>query len=182
MSPPPGMLVEGEDVYSVLQNYALCPPSQKISLRIVFPPYAPALKRLLELRGYPQIMRPEDKSCKSVLFWVDGFQPTIHDIREMISRDKRSRGLNWALANTLKPVEKVDSSAAREWEEAEFGATEAAETTQFRGLYPRYLIHFADENEARRFTRAWHRRPFPVPNEMASGGEPPPLVHAEFVW
>jgi hypothetical protein len=182
MSPPPGMLVEGEDVYSVLQNYALCPPSQKIAVKFVFQPYSPGLKRLLELRGYPQIMKPEDKSRKSVLFWVDGFQPTIHDIRDMITRDKRSRGLNWALANSIKPVEKVDSSAGREWEEAEFAASESAEATQFRGLYPRYLIHFEDESEARRFTREWHRRPFPLPRERTPSREPPPLVQAEFVW
>lgn len=182
MSPPPGMLVEGEDIYSVLQNYALCPPSQKIALKFVFPPYSPALKRLLELRGYPQIMRPEDKSHKSVLLWVDGFQPTIHDIRDMIARDKRSRGLNWALASSMNPVEKVDSSAYREWGEGDSAASESAEETQFRGLYPRYLIHFADENEARRFTREWHRRPFPLPKARIHSHEPPPLVHTEFVW
>lgn len=182
MAPPPGMLVDGEDVYSVLQNYALCPPAQKISLRVVFPPYAPGFKRLLELRGYPQIMKPEDKSFKSVLFWVDGFQPTIHDIRDMIMRDKYHRGMDWALADSSRPVEKVDSGAAREWEKAELGATEPADKSPFRGLYPRYLVRFADEDEARRFTRAWHRRPFPMPNDRSGSLEPPPLVHAEFVW
>ena len=182
MLPPPGMLVDGEDVYSILQNYTLSPPSQKISLRVLFPPYRPGLKRLLELRGYPQITKPVDKSCKSVLFWVEGFQPTIRDIKDLITRDSRHRGLDWALADSPNPVEKVDSGAAREWEEAEFGATEPAETSKFRGLYPRYLIQFADEDEARRFVRAWHRRPFPTPNERPTSCEPPPLVHAEFVW
>lgn len=183
MAPPPGMLVDGEDVYSVLQDYALCPPSQKISLRVVFPPYSSGLKRLLELRGYPQIMKPEDKSNEMVLFWVDGFQPTIHDIKYWIASDEDNRGLPWALANSKKPaVEKVDSAAAREWEAADSRTTGPAETSRFRGLYPRYLIRFADEDEARRFIRAWHRRPFPLPNETLPSREPPPLVHAELVW
>ena len=179
MTPPPGMLIDGEDVYSVLQNYSLCPPSQKISLKVVFPPYSMGMKHLLELRGYPQIMGPEDKSYKSVLFWVNDFQLTVQDIKDMLYRDQRSRGLSWALVNSYKPIEKVDSARSREWDEAEFGATEPAETTQFRGLYPKYLINFADEDEARRFTRAWHRRPFYLQQDDR---EPPPLVHAEVVW
>lgn len=182
MTPPPGMLDDGEDVYSVLQRYSLCAPSQKISLQVVFPPFSTGMKRLLELRGYPQIMSPEDKTCKSVLFWVPGLQATVHDIRDMITWDNRNRGLDWALANSSKSVEKVDSAAAREWNEAEFEVTEPVEPTQFRPLYPKYLIHFADEDEAMRFTRAWHRRPFPLSNEKLDIRESPPLIIAELVW
>lgn len=184
MSPPPGVLVDGEDVYSILKNYTLHSPFQKVWLRDVELPYPSGLKQLLELRGYPQIIKAEDKSCKLVLFWVDGFQPTIRDIKDWISSDEENRGLPWALADSIKPaIEKVDSAAAREGEEADLGAiTEPADTPRFRGLYPRYLIRFVDENEARRFIRAWHRRPFPLPKDAISSSEVPRLVHAEFIW
>lgn len=182
ITPPEGMLEEGEDVYTTLQNYALSPPSQKISLRIVVPPFSPSLKRLLSQRGYSQIVDPVDKTEKAVLLWVNGYQPNLTMIRNMISQDGKHRGLAWAIANGENSIEKVEVPlvALDATEKPEYA--EDDEPNRSRRLYPRWIISFTDENEARRFTRTWHRRPFPLRGESVAVGEPPPLVHAEFMW
>ncbi|MCJ1261358.1 hypothetical protein MMC22_001222 [Lobaria immixta] len=182
ITPPQSMLLEGEDVYNILQKYALCPPSQKISLRVLFPPYSPDVKRLLSQRGYSQIIRPDDKAGRAVLLWVYGYQPHSVLIREMINRDGQDRGLAWALANGEKSIEKVEGPLFPMEEPEGLGYEEDADSDRTRSVYPRWIISFTDENEARRFTRSWHRRPFPLRGERVAVGEPHPLVYAEVIW
>ena len=187
MAPPKGMIIEGDDVHALLQDYALCPPSQKISLKVLFPPYSAAVKRVVDQRGYAQLVQPEEKAERSVLFWVNGHQPTTNLVRNVIAQDGRDRGMEWVLLKGRKSVEKVDVPPVPEdaddlnestSEEAEGGQ----EPGNVRRTYPRWIIAFEDEDEARRFVRAWHRRPFPVSREPSLQDEPPPLVHAEYVW
>lgn len=180
--PPPGMLMDGEDVYGILQSYALCPPSQKISLKVLFPPYSSSMKKLLNQRGYNQIVSPDDKTGRSVLVWVEGYQPTLYGIQSMIHADGRNRGLAWGLANSQKPIVKVNESNIQTSESDGAGSLRDEDELQRQRLYPRYIASFVDENEARRFIRAWHRRPFPLQGENVAIGEPLPLVHAELLW
>ena len=182
IAPPRGMLLEGEDVYELLQDFALCPPSQKMSLRVLFPPYTPDVRLLLNQRGYSQIIWPDDKTGRAVLLWVNGYQSNLTSIRNMIDRDGLDRGLAWALANGEKSIEKVDSPFFRMEEIEGLGLGEDADSRQTRCVYPRWILSFADENEARRFTRSWHRRPFPLRGERVAVGEHHPRVHAEVIW
>ena len=179
---PQGMVLEGEDVGTVLQNYSLCPPSQQISLKIIFPPYSSSMKRLLEQRGYSQITESRDKTSKSVLFWTDGHQATLDEIQQLINQDGRHRGLNWTLASGNISVERLGNSVSNTEESRENFSLQDAGLPQPKSLYPRYVISFSDENEARRFIRLWHRKQFPLYGENAAAGEPLPLVHAEFIW
>lgn len=176
------MLSEGEDIHDILQNYAICPPSQRISLRVLFPPYSPDLKRLLSQRGYSQILCPDDKTGRAVLLCVYGYQPNSASIRNMINRDGRDRGLAWALANGEKSIEKIDGSLLPKEELERPFCGEGADSKRTQRVYPRWIISFTDENEARRFTRSWHRRHFPLRGEHVAEGEPHPLVHAEVIW
>lgn len=50
------------------------------------------------------------------------------------------------------------------------------------GAQRRWIVSFIDEQEARRFTRRWHRKPFPLRGEGVAVGEPPPLLNAELIW
>ena len=187
MAPPKGMIIEGDDVHALLQNYALAPPSQKISLKVLFPPYPAGVKRLIDDGGYLQLVMPEEKAGRAVLFWVSGHQPHTNVVREAIALDGRDRGMEWALLKGRKSVEKVDGSP-KPWdteglEEARSEEIEGGEDLgSARQAYPRWIITFEDENEARRFVRAWHRRPFNISRDPSLQDEPPPLVHAEYVW
>ena len=181
------MIIEGEDVHVLLQDYALCPPSQKISLKVLFPPYSAGVRRLIDHRGYTQLVQPEEKTGRSVLFWVDGCQLSTSSVRNAIAQDGRDRGMEWALLSGRKSIEKVDVPKVPGDAEymGEVGSEEiedGEERASTKRMYPRWLIAFEDENEARRFVRAWHRRPFVVSRDPSLQDEPEPLVHAEFVW
>lgn len=192
LGPPPGMLIEGENIHDVLQNYALCPPSQKISLRVLFPPYSPAMCRLIDQRGYAQIEVPlasginqeqknrGSRSGRAVLVWVQGYNPPLSSIREMINQDGRNRGLPWSLAGDVPAIEKVGYSSDDATTTQPNGPPESGQSKE--RLRSKWIVTFTDESEARRFIRRWHRRPFPLRGAGTGVGEPPSLVNAEFIW
>ena len=169
-----GTVIGGEDAHAILQNYALCPPSQDIQLKLLYPQCNPNTKRLLDQRGYRQLVEGNDKRGRSVLFRVEGQQLTTSIIRDTIAADGQERGLAWGMS-----IEKVEKSAATTVD----GGCHVLEYDGSPELRPqrttplRYILSFADENQARSFIRAWHRRPFP-----GTRGEGPNLVHAELMW
>lgn len=169
-----GTVIEGEDAYAILQDYALCPPSQDMQLKLLYPQCDPSTKRLLDQRGYCQLVGGNDKRGRSVLFSVEGQQLTTSVIRDAMAADGQERGLAWDMS-----VEKVDNSAATtldgDCHGLEHDSTPESTSQRFTSL--RYILSFAHENQARSFIRAWHRRPFP-----ATRSEGPSLVHAELMW
>lgn len=189
------MVVQGEDVHDLLQNYTLLPFSQKMALISLFPPYSTSVQRLLDRRGYPELKTPKDKAGRCVLFWVDGFVPTIVQVRQFISLDNRARGLAWALLDGKNSIQQLEPDANPDLE-AESEDRMRIERQQSdpghkvheffdyaRRKLIRWTIAFEDENEARRFVRRWHLRPFSdVFTERERKGDVKPLVHAEFMW
>jgi hypothetical protein len=172
----PGVVIEGEDAYALLQDYALCPPTQRMQLKLMYPSYSPAISLLFSQRGYRQLVEQDDKSGKSVLFWVDGPYLTTHAVKNAIAIHGRERGLAWDIT-----VEQLDTSvpAGEELENPKYfeEADESSELTPQHTNIKRWILSFRDENEARGFIRSWHRRVFPQ-----NRGEDLRLVHAEFLW
>lgn len=171
----PGLVIEGEDAYTLLQDYALLPPSQVMQIKLLYPSYGPNMKHLLQSRGYSQLVEGNDKTARSVLFWVDGQQLTTSVVKNTMAADGRERGLAWDLL-----IEKLDTSspAKDEFEEARVVDCDGSSELKIqRSAPPRWLLSFAEENEARSFVRAWHRRPFPM-----ARGDGPRFANAEFVW
>ena len=174
----PGVIIEGEDAYSLLQDYALCPPSQRIKLKLLYPSYNSNTHtgHVLNHRGYPKLVEGEGKSGRSVLFWVHGPHLTTSTVRNAIAADGRERGLAWQVAveKLDLPTPFSDKFVGPKLLEEGFGN---AETRSQRYQPLRWLLSCSDENEARRFIRAWHRRPFPQQrNDDLS------VVHTEFLW
>ena len=169
-----GTVIGGKDAHAMLQDYALCPPSQDIQLKLLSSPYDPRSKQLLDQRGYRQLVRVNDKRGRSVLFRVEGQQLTTSVIRDTMAADGRERGLAWGIS-----IEKVDTSAAMTVDGDCHGQDydRAPELRPQRSGASRYILSFADENHGRSFIRAWHLRPFPT-----ARGEGPALVHAELMW
>ena len=131
LPPPPGYkLADGEDVYQLLQEYALIPPSQRLWLRLLMEPYSPMIKGLLEKGGYDGIVEDQGRSPKpnmgtskptgmttatepngteqpkpaAVLFWVEGIQPSTFSLKQLIARDGRDRGLPWSVSVGPSPT------------------------------------------------------------------------------
>ncbi|MCJ1289368.1 hypothetical protein MMC34_000900 [Xylographa carneopallida] len=197
MPPPPGILdSKGQDVYALLQDFTISPPSVRMSLRVLLPPYHANLQRLLENEGYPQLVQSGSKTGSSVLFWVDGHQPSALSVRTMLSKDGLDRGLQWGPLRGHGGIKVLHVHANHDGGEIgendftgpgdEYGHSEWKDTElkPKRHGHQRWIIYFEDEAEARRFVRVWHRRPYPFPlqEESPSYGEPQPLVHAEYMW
>ncbi|KAL8800287.1 MAG: hypothetical protein Q9182_005281 [Xanthomendoza sp. 2 TL-2023] len=178
LPPPSGTILEGEDLHTLLQEYSLCPSSQRISIVSTFAPFGATFRRLIEYQGYPQLTVPVDRTGRAVLFWVEGHYPTTNAVKSAIDRDGRERGLQWATQVGNRYVEKLDMSDSP-LDDAD--RMEASESGVQRRSSRRWIVMLGDENEARRFVRVWHRRPFPVPNDHVRG-ETPLIVNAEFLW
>ena len=171
-----GVIIEGEDVHALLRDYALCPPSQKMQLKLMFPYYKNSTRTMLQQRGYPQIVQDDDRTGRAVLFWVDGQQPATPVVKNTIGANGRERGLAWSVS-----VEKLDTSKAMfEGPQDDEGSQQDNEDFELRyGRHApaRWILSFADKTEARRFVRAWHRTLFPSTRGGGAG-----LVHAELLW
>ena len=169
-----GMIIEGEDADAILQDYALCPPSQDIQLKLLYPQYNHSTKRLLDQRGYRQLVKENNRTGRSVLFKVEGQQLTTSIVRDTMVADGRERGLAWGVS-----IEKIDNSIPRpddgDSQGLEDNGSEELRTQRSNTL--RWILSFTDESQARSFIRAWHRRGFP-----AARGDVPSLVHAELMW
>ena len=179
-------MVENEDVNALLQSYTLCAPSQNIYIRALFPPFNSSISQVLEEGGYAQLTKPINKAGRSVLFWVEGYQPSTRAVEQLLADDGRDRGILWSVENRKGSVEPVKTDVARMDVVRDFDELDEDEQEEEglsrRELYPRWVISFEDEKEARRFIRVWQRQPFPIPSGKAQDDEPPPLVYAEFLW
>ncbi|KAL8932007.1 MAG: hypothetical protein Q9211_006585, partial [Gyalolechia sp. 1 TL-2023] len=178
LPPPAGTVLQGEDVQTLFQDYALCPPSQRISLVSIFAPFGSTVRPLIENRGYAQLTSPTDKAGRAVLFWVDGCAPTIRAVRSALAQDGRDRGLPWATQGGSRSIEKLDLSTFTP--ENPDHSEQTDQEVKGRSS-ARWILTFVDENEARRFVRAWHRRPFPLSSDGVQS-EDAPLANTEFLW
>ena len=168
----PGVMTEGEDAYTLLQDYSLCPPSQKIQIKLLHPSYTAGIKQVLEQGGYHPLLEKTNKAGRSVLFSVDGQRWPTSMIRDAVAADGRDRGLEWDIA-----IHRLDTSGtAADSFDYSTETEELARLSARHLVRSRWVVSFLNESEARRFIRVWHRRPFP----LASGDRA--LVQAEFIW
>ena len=169
-----GEIIEGEDAYRLLQDYALCPPSQRIQLKLLYPSYSAGMRHLLRQRGYHSLLREASKEGSSVLFSVDRKNLPTAVIKQTLSADGRNRGLAWDIS-----INKLNSStiADRLEDLTSVEPDQIAEPGLQRHGSSRWIMSFSSENEARRFVRAWHRRLFPL-----GRGDNNANVQAEFIW
>ena len=171
----PGVVIEGEDAYTLLQDYSLCPPSQRIRLKLLNPSYSASIKQVLDQRGYRPLLGETLKTGRSVLFSVDRQRWPTSVIRDAVAADGRDRGLAWDIS-----IDKLDTSSTAADGFDDSSGSEIGQLTDLgarRHALSRWMISFSTENEARRFIRVWHRRSFP-----SAQGDDPALVQAEFIW
>ncbi|KAF2712310.1 hypothetical protein K504DRAFT_464397 [Pleomassaria siparia CBS 279.74] len=98
MPPPRGLLEDGEDVSAAMASYLLKPSSQRLDLHMLVQPYNHALRALFEQGGYKPIVPSETASGKrlyKVLFKINGWEPTEHDLYRVLHRHALQRGIYW---------------------------------------------------------------------------------------
>jgi hypothetical protein len=188
---PPGYLREGEDPEKVLQGFTIAPAYSKLSLRLLNRPYRPSMVRILKVGGPAAHLTKDSTPGEMVMFSVDMGHISQYDLMRALSDDGRRRNLHWKFGGKqaeqvvkLNYVHQEDNLG-----EPDEGIEESPDSEAYRARKKngyrrpaRYVISFKDRNEARRFVREWHRRPFPVQGGHNPGDEPPPIVNAEILW
>jgi hypothetical protein len=174
---PPGYLEEGEDVHVLLQSFALIPITQKLNFGLIWKPFPPSLKTLMEAEGYLEgYQTPSRRGCQ-VMLHADGIPLTHRMVMTGIRQDGEDRGFQWSLL-TPDPIGRLRQCDQN-------GLEPVASPPPSKGAdIPRWIVQFQDAKEARKFARAWHHKRLPV-TDWSYGkehGEEPPLIKTELLW
>lgn len=163
--PPPGLIEDGEELHTLIQNYSLYPPTLDLSLSIVKPPYDPLVHTVIEQGGYWPIVDNKGKRSPKVLLWIEGHEPSQFSLYNSMHQDGVQRGLTWGIVGGQHGVKKVaDLMNAKRRSRTSRNGSEEPEILQetIGRMYNRWVIEFQDESMARRFARAWNGRPLPI--------------------
>ena len=190
--PPPGYLIEGEDVHALVEGFTLVPPRQKLLIMPIHEPFDDLVQSLVDHGGYKALQPGQQKQAQvgdrdhipeeprtKVLVSVDGPVLPYIAIMEGIRLDGKSRGWHW---NTIErhSVMKLDFTGWRGVVPGNYKTPgNNAELLRRRN---RWTVKFATESEAKRFARAWHCTRLPSKESIHDTGIEGPLVSAEVVW
>ncbi|EME88683.1 uncharacterized protein MYCFIDRAFT_213375 [Pseudocercospora fijiensis CIRAD86] len=188
---PPGWMVEGIDVQSAIQAFALVPPNQKLELRQLQPPLTPMISSIFNNEGYRPLVKREDRMPYEARLTMEGpqLQPSV--IRHIMMDDGKKRGLSWSGGDNFDlkitrweldmdsvPSEYDRSERAARWVERQelgedipdpaassptFEAEPKAKEPPRRTPGNVFIIGFHTENAAQSFIAHWHRRPLRRP-------------------
>jgi hypothetical protein len=181
--PPPGFLKDEEDLDALLQAFTLIPSSQKnVSIRKLKKPFRPSVQRLLTDTSHPALAARRRREDNTVLFSLDRGSVSSYDLRTMIGNNGKERNLKWNLKH-IDDLSRLNRSS--HGEKNIRGVNTDQEIDLRRRLKTRqsstYILAFKDNQEARRFVRAWHRMPLPA-LQPGFGDQEPPLMKAELLW
>ena len=190
--PPPGYLIDGEDVHALVENFTLVPPRQKLLIMPIHEPFDDLVQSLIDHGGYRALQQGREKparagnqdlepevSRKKVLISVDGPVLPYVAIIEAIHLDGKTRGWHW---NTAKehPVMKLDFTGWRGIVPGDYKTP--ANNAELLKRRNRWTVEFDTESEAKRFARAWHCTRLPRKISVDDVASESPLVSAEVIW
>lgn len=175
-----------EDADAIQRNFTLVPTAGHLSLRLLEPPFDPGLQWMINVGGPAALVARQSKTQHIVLFTTDRSYISSFELATAIAEDGKRRNLHWRLAGSARrgAIAKLELNAlAQKNDNSEDVAVNHRVSSTYRGP-ARYTISFKDSNEARRFVREWHRRPFPRLRQRPRepGDEAPPIIHAEVLW
>ena len=175
LPPQPGVKINNEDACAMIQDFTLCPPSQRMHFKYIYDTLSPSMRDLLDRGGYLRFPDGTSRAGRAVRFWVDGHQLTSREVSSILASDGRNRGMAWDLSMCKLDASTLDASLA---EDLKFSDTfNSAETIPPARASHKWILTFRNETEARRFIRGWHRR------QLASQyPDEPRIVQAEYLW
>ena len=199
--PPPGMVVDGEDVSALVNAFTILPSCQKyLFSHVMTKPYRPAVARMIETGGYHPLITPQaDRQGENlVLLSLDRGTMSAFELGVAIGLDGKERNLQWRLEGSEEDIVLLGSRSdpkrvqqeEEEEEEEEEGERVGGQRRERREKKevrrpPRFIVKFKDTVEARRFVRAWHSRIFEgqVLERLAKlGNGEKAQVSAEILW
>ena len=192
--PPPGYIDgNNDDMYNLLQRYTLTPPYQDIRLVAKIPPFTAPFQQMLEKTVSRKTALLNGQAPFEVRFYVDDadvLQPTLEDIQSLLRQDRNRRGAPWALASKIRSEDGTENGngngkGSNEEDDGE-DDFQVKQKTRIKKGTRRFYLSFNEELEAKRFVRAWHRKPFPfVAREEGKTWElrgMAPKVNVEQLW
>lgn len=108
---------------------------------------------------------------------------SVADLKYRLNRDAKERNMAWGLLGGEDEIVQLQSS--RDFDSEEEGieiVDQSFGNRRKRRAAPRFVMSFRDIQEARRFVRTWHRRPFIFGKDRAGDDEISPIVSAELLW
>jgi hypothetical protein len=166
-APLPGAQLEGEEnIPTILQEYTLLAPSQKVYTEFEFsqPVFTKWLDELLQKSQDWSEMTWNGKRVYPIRFCIEGagnLLITSQMIRQMIGNDGLRRGMHWDVVLddsgvvTLDPIQQKTMRVSEEVGGLKHHGAVNAPTLN-------WMISFLQEAEARRFVRRWHGMVPPV--------------------
>lgn len=183
IAPPPGYIVNGEDVYTRLQEYTLAVPSQELLLVAKLPPLTTSLQRLLDDSEAWAQAGSEDRKVFPVRISTDlSTAPQLNkiSIENLLRLDGEDRAWDWEV------VDGESSTTTIEEAQTQDGGRSGVNRVPGPSLRPygttHWLINFTREAEARRFVRSWHRKSLPHQIDDPSERDYHPVIDAECMW
>jgi len=182
LPPPPGLLRQNEELSKMLNSFSMVPGPVPLEIGPVAQPYTKAMVSMLTAGGHYFLSRLQSNGEGTVLFSVDVGLIGLAELEEAIYQDGLRRNIFWRLVDEeaivpmyRKPENDTDVREA-------MGAEPGAHTTYRRPA--RYILSFVDQQEARRFVRDWHKRPFPRgrSHRRTVGEVAPPMVNTQIMW
>ncbi len=175
-----------EDADAIRRSFTLVPTAGHLSLRLLEPPFNPGLQWMINVGGPAALVARQSKTQHIVLFTTDRGYIKPFELAMAITEDGKRRNLHWRLAGNAPgdAIAKLEPNAlAQKNNNCEDVAANHRVSSTYRGP-ARYTISFKDSNEARRFVREWHQRPFSQSRQRSPepGDEAPPIIHADILW
>ncbi|KAI2617537.1 hypothetical protein GGS26DRAFT_404899 [Hypomontagnella submonticulosa] len=172
---------DGRDVAAAISSFTLVPPSQRYHLELATGQSKDKIEDLDIGHGtFMDRLTARAGSKHLVLVTVDGIRISVDTLRQAIKEDGAERNLAWRvtdLENGILPFgksilkkhdkdtrtleESLLDQAARTTGKREANGedkSEAGATDDKYRRYHRFIVPFADNAEAHRFVRSWHRR------------------------
>ncbi|KAI0380036.1 hypothetical protein F5Y04DRAFT_104730 [Hypomontagnella monticulosa] len=177
-------IVDGRDVAAAIRSFTLVAPSQRYHLELATGQSRDKIEDLdIGRTTFVDRLARRAGSKHLVLVAVDGARIAVDTLRQAIEEDGVERNLAWRVTDLENGILPFGKSVLKKHDKAALtlkeslldqaagamgkrdiggegdGKVNAADDKKYR-RYPRFIVPFADNAEAHRFVRSWHRRQF----------------------
>jgi hypothetical protein len=160
-----------------MQHFTLVPGSRPLNLSQAEPKPGDVKKAGKPSNRHLQLAS-NDRGRRTVLIRIPGSSLDGHLLTNAIQEDGKARALPWDITS-IAPIEVGDSPPISRKQDSQVDMDQEAEE-KAKVQRPRmpWKVTLRDENEAQRFIRTWHRRPFQIDKSQ----EHVSIIRVELLW
>lgn len=174
---PPAYAARGARGFT-LQDYTISTPWLYPSVIAHLAPFNNHIRDTINMHNNVSVIKDYSRELYSVQISLDARQiPNIstYHIIQFMQWDGENRRTPWQLAEMYRPIARLTGESQHKI--AAFTENKKTTTSEVHN----WRVAFDSSSEARRFARAWHRRPLPRFTGLPYC-DPPPLLHVECLF